>query len=171
MALLSRNSKAAIGARDPPKGCVHHSESLFAIRLRRRSVLPWNCMVHIGPWAARGHPYDMKARELHEDTQVGAADPTASRTFEDVMTADLPVFIDVSDKIPQTPLLALRLIRARDTRIATPSNLSKPPPETVHHQGRTSGMSALRSLMTAKRTTFACSEHYRLRPQGDMAAA
>src|SRR5262245_65913353 len=25
----------------------------------------------------------------------------------------------------------------RNTRIATPSNLSKPPPETVHYQGRT----------------------------------
>ena len=59
----------------------------------------------------------------------------AYETFEDV-TADLPRFIDEVYNTRTTPLRA-GLSKPPNTRIATPGNLSKRPPEAVHHKGRT----------------------------------
>jgi putative transposase len=78
--------KAAIRARQPPKGCVHHSDRRFHLvivtpheALRRplesaqyaselyRSLLAEHGL--IGSMGRRGNPYDNAKAELHEDVE------------------------------------------------------------------------------------------------------
>ena len=85
--------KAAINTRDPPRGCVHHSDrgSQYASE-DYRTVLREHGLV--GSMGRRGNPYDnAKAESFMKTLKVEAVYLMAYETCEDV-TADLPRFID-----------------------------------------------------------------------------
>ena len=85
--------EAAIGSRQPPDGCVHHSDrgSQYASTAYRR-LLAENGLV--GSMSRRGNPYDnARAESLIKTLKVEAVYLMAYETFEEVC-ADLPRFND-----------------------------------------------------------------------------
>jgi len=85
--------KAAINTRDPPRGCVHHSDrgSQYASETYRTVLREYGFVASMG---RRGNPYDnAKAESFIKTLKVEAVYLMAYETLEDV-TADLPHFID-----------------------------------------------------------------------------
>jgi putative transposase len=85
--------KSAIHDRNPPKGCIHHSDrgSQYASADYRKLLTTHGL---VGSMSHRGNPYDnAKAESFMKTLKVEAVYLMDYETFEDV-TADLPRFLD-----------------------------------------------------------------------------
>jgi putative transposase len=85
--------KAAIERRQPPPGCIHHSDrgSQYAAQIYRDELEAHDL---IGSMGRRGNPYDnAKAESFMKTLKVEAVYPMAFESFEDI-TEHLPHFID-----------------------------------------------------------------------------
>lgn len=83
----------AIDRRNPPPGCVHHTDrgSQYAAQGYREALLRHGL---VGSMGRRGNPYDNpKAESFMKTLKVEAVYPMAYQTFADVAD-DLPRFID-----------------------------------------------------------------------------
>ncbi len=85
--------KAAVRSRQPPEGCVHHSDrgSQYASAVYRKLLAAHGL---VGSMSRRGNPYDnAKAESFMKTIKVEAVYLMDYETLEDV-TADLPRFIE-----------------------------------------------------------------------------
>jgi putative transposase len=85
--------KAAIRTRQPPNGCIHHSDrgSQYASEVYRNLLADHGL---VGSMGRRGNPYDnAKAESFMKSLKVEAVYLMDYETFEDA-AADLPRFID-----------------------------------------------------------------------------
>lgn len=85
--------KAALAARRPPPGCIHHSDrgSQYAAAAYRELLAEHGL---VGSMGRRGNPYDnAQAESFMKTLKHEAVYLTEYETFEDVI-ADLPRFID-----------------------------------------------------------------------------
>ena len=85
--------RAALRSRQPPPGCVHHSDrgSQYASGAYRQILVDHGL---VGSMSRRGNPYDnAKAESFMKTLKVEAVYLMAYETMEDV-TADLPHFIE-----------------------------------------------------------------------------
>jgi putative transposase len=85
--------KAAIVRREPPPGCIHHSDrgSQYAAEAYRRELEAGKL---IGSMGRRGNPYDnAKAESFMKTLKVEAVYPMAFESFDDV-AEHLPHFIE-----------------------------------------------------------------------------